>query len=97
MSTVFLTTLQKGLATNIDRYVAERFLIKLINQKITSNRKIISGYDSFYRSEKSANNSDIIENSSKNQTNLDASQVSLKDPVLCRMSAVSIAIKKNYF
>ena len=34
-----------------------------------------------YRSEKSANNSNIFENFSRNQANLDASQISLKDPL----------------
>ena len=45
------------------------------------SKKTISSCDSFYRSEKSPNNSDILENSSKNQANLDASKISLKDPV----------------
>ena len=71
----------KGSTTNIDRDVVESFLIELINQKIISNKKTSSGCDSFYSSEKSTNNSNILENSSKNQANLDSSQISLKEPV----------------
>ena len=59
----------------------ESTLTELINQKIISNKKTSSGCQSFYRSEKSTNNSDILENSSKSQANLDASQINLKDPV----------------
>ena len=69
----------KSSATNIDRDVVESILIELINQKIISNKQTSSDCDSLYKSEKSANNSDIIRNSFKNQTNLDASQISLKD------------------
>ena len=57
----------------------ESILIELINQKIISNKQTSSDCDSLYKSEKSANNSDIIRNSFKNQTNLDASQINLKD------------------
>ena len=71
----------KSSAIDIDRNVAESILIELINQKIISHKKTSIGCDSFYRSGKSANNSNILENLSKNQANLDASQVSLKDPV----------------
>ena len=59
----------------------ESILTELINQKIISNKKTTSGCDSFYRSEKSANNSNMLKNSSKNQANLDASQISLKNHV----------------
>ena len=71
----------KGSAANIERDLVESILIELINQKIIPNKKTSSGCDSFYSSDKSANNSGILENS-KNQVNLDASQISLKDPVL---------------
>ena len=67
----------------------ESFLIELINQKIISNKKTSSGCDSFYSSEKSTNNSNTLENSSKNQANLDASQISLKD----RVPPVNVAIQ----
>ena len=60
-----------------------------MNQKIISNKKTSSGCDSFYRSQKSANNWNIPENSSKNQANLDASQISLKD----RVPPVNVAIQ----
>ena len=53
------THIVKSSATNIDRDDVESILIELINQKIISNKKISSGCDSFYRSEKSANNSKI--------------------------------------
>ena len=56
-------------------------LIELINKKIISNKTTSSGCDFSYRSEKKANTSNILENSSKNQANLDASQISLKNPV----------------
>ena len=59
----------------------ESVLGELINQKIISNKKTSSSCNSFYRAEKSDNNSNILENSSKNQANLDAIQISLKDPV----------------
>ena len=59
----------------------ESVLAELINQKIISNKKTSSGCDSFYRAEKSDNISNILENSSKNQANLDAIRMSLKDPV----------------
>ena len=71
----------KSSAIDIDMNVVESILIELINQKIISHKKTSIGCDSFYRSGKSANNSNILENLSKNQANLDASQVSLKDPV----------------
>ena len=51
----------KSSATSTNRDVVESILIELINQKITSNKKTSSGCDSFYRSEKSANNPDILE------------------------------------
>ena len=69
----------KSLVTNIDRDFAKSILIELINQEIISNKKTSSGCDSYYRLEKSANNSDILENSSRNQENLDVSQIRLKD------------------
>ena len=71
----------KSSATNIDRDVVESVLGELINQKIISNKKTSSGCVSFYRAEKSDNISNILENSSKKQANLDAIQISLKDPV----------------
>ena len=57
----------------------ESILTELINQKIISNKQTSSDCDSLYKSKKSANNSDIIRNSFKNQANLDASHISLKD------------------
>ena len=71
----------KSSATNIESDVVESVLGELINQKIISNKKTSSGCDSFYRAEKSDNISNILENSSKNQANLDAIRMSLKDPV----------------
>ena len=71
----------KSSATNIESDVVESVLGELINQKIISNKKTSSSCNSFYRAEKSDNNSNILENSSKNQANLDAIQISLKDPV----------------
>ena len=71
----------KSSATNIDRDVVESILIELINQKIILNKKASSGCDSFYRSKKSPDNSEILENSSKNQGNVDAGQIGLKDHV----------------
>ena len=68
-------------ATNIDRDVVRGILTELINQKIILNKKTSSDCDYLYSSEKSANSSNVLENSSKSQANLDASQISLKDPV----------------
>ena len=79
----------KSSATNIDRGIVESTLTELINQKIISNKKTSSGCDSLHRSQKSANNWNIPENSSKNQANLDASQISLKD----RVPPVNVAIQ----
>ena len=59
----------------------ESILREQINQKIISNKKTSSSCDSFYRAERGANNSDIFENSSSYQANLDASQICLKDPL----------------
>ena len=59
----------------------ESILIELMNQKMVSNKKTSGGCDSFYRSEKSANNSDILKSSSKNHAKLAAGRISLKDPV----------------
>ena len=81
ISAVFSNHITKCSAANIDRDVVESILAELINQKIISNKKMRS-YDSFYRSEKSANNSNILQNSSKNQVNLDTGQISIKCPQL---------------
>ena len=81
ISAVFSNHITKCSAANIDRDVVESILAELINQKIISNKKMRS-YDSFYRSEKSANNSNILQNSSKNQVNLDTGQISIKYPQL---------------
>ena len=82
ISAVFSNHITKCSAANIDRDVVESILAELINQKIISNKKIRRSCDSFYRSEKSANNSNILQNSSKNQVNLDTGQISIKCPQL---------------